>query len=225
MQSLVYEAYNMNIIKKYFINPPIIQFSPPRTGSTLLWNILRHAVPQRRVLKTHHLKAKYLKESNKVKIIISVRDPVDSISSSILRYSQVPIDDVVMDHIKRFERYGIWQVLEVKDYSNVTILRYEDFAFDWTYLFESLETSLGCVINQDVRRMSFTNYGIEVVAQKAKELGDFGNIYSKDQIHGKHISNFKGRVGHGHKNLSPEQIDLINESFRPYSEAFGYLDL
>lgn len=215
----------MNIIKKYFINPPIIQFSPPRTGSTLLWNVLRHVVPQRRVLKTHNLIAKYLKESNEVKIIISVRDPVDSISSSIQRYSQVPTHDVVVDHIKRFECHGIWQVLEVKDYSNVTILRYEDFAFDWAYLFESLETSLGCVINQDVQRFCVSNYRLERVAKKANELGDFGNIDSKDQIHGKHISDFKGRVGHGHKNLSPEQIDLINESFRPYSEAFGYLDL
>jgi len=215
----------MNIIKKYFINPPIIQFSPPRTGSTLLWNVLRQVAPQRRILKTHSLKAKYLKESNKVKIIISVRDPVDSISSSIQRYSQVPTDDVVVEHIKRFERYGIWQVLEVKDYSNVTTLRYEDFAFDWAYLFESLETSLGCIINQDVRRMCLSNYGLERVAQKAKRLGDFRNFDTKDQIHGKHISNFKGRVGHGHENLSPEQIDLINESFRPYLEAFGYLDL
>lgn len=215
----------MNIIKKYFINPPIIQFSPPRTGSTLLWNVLRHVVPQRRVLKTHNLIAKYLKESNEVKIIISVRDPVDSISSSIQRYSQVPTHDVVVDHIKRFECHGIWQVLEVKDYSNVTILRYEDFAFDWAYLFESLETSLGCVINQDVQRFCVSNYRLERVAKKANELGDFGNIDSKDQIHGKHISDFRGRVGHGHENLSPEQIDLINESFRPYSEAFGYLDL
>jgi hypothetical protein len=215
----------MNIIKKYFINPPIIQFSPPRTGSTLLWNILRHAVPQRRVLKTHSLKAKYLKEYNNVKIIISVRDPVDSISSSIQRYGQVPTDDLVVDHIKRFERYGILQVMEVKDYSNVTILRYEDFAFDWAYLFESLENSLGCVINQDVQRFCVSNYRLERVAQKAKALGDFGNIDSKDQIHGKHISKFRGRVGYGRDYLSPEQIDLINKSLRPYSEAFGYLDL
>ncbi|MEC8189685.1 MAG: sulfotransferase domain-containing protein [Verrucomicrobiota bacterium] len=182
-------------------------------------------MPQRRVLKTHDLKAKYLEESNKVKIITSVRDPVDSISSSIQRYSQVPTDDVVVDHIKRFERYGIWQVLEVKDYSNVTILRYEDFAFDWAYLFESLETSLGCNINQDTRRICFSKYSLERVAQKAAALGDFGNIDSKDQIHGKHISNFRGRVGYGRDYLSLEQIDLINKSLRPYSEAFGYLDL
>ena len=84
------EQTMLTILKErinYFAHPPIIQFSPPRTGSTLLWNTLRVCFPEREVKKVHRL-SKFEKNYRSAPIVASIRNPLDSISSSIQRYGK-----------------------------------------------------------------------------------------------------------------------------------------
>jgi hypothetical protein len=71
---------------KLHTNPPIIQCSPPPTGVTLLWNMFRIGYPKKRVLKTHGLNQMRRPMIRFCPIIMSVRNPLDTVAPSILWY-------------------------------------------------------------------------------------------------------------------------------------------
>jgi hypothetical protein len=179
--------------------------------------------PDVEVLKTHTLDLSQAELNSTSKIIISVRDPRDSISSSIQRYKKEPTIDVVKEQIKEFKEHGMQQVLDVCERGNVLVLKYEDFAFNIDKLFSEVELFMGESVTKRKKRYIKDAFAIENMDRKSKALGDFENYDKSDHIHGRHISQFKGKVGYYQNFLSIEMIDVINESFPVFMKKFGYL--
>ena len=207
---------------KLYVNPPIIQCSPPRTGSTLLWNILRISFPHKRVLKTHGLNDFPTPMISFSPIIMSVRNPLDMISSSILRYGEKPTRETVCKQIKEIDKRGIWDTLKFKDQFNVLILKYEDISKDFDQAFERIENFLRLAIRSDRREIIRRKFSLEAVEKKASALGSFNQFDAEDQIHGGHISKFRGASNYYREVLSDQEIELIRSHYRAIFEAFGY---
>lgn len=207
---------------KEFINPPLIQFGPPRTGSTLLWNILRTAYPNREVLKLHklnHYQKSALCESC---IVATIRNPLDFISSSIQRYEKEPTIRVIEQQLDEYERLGIWDLLELENNPRAIVLKYEDFIFDWDHAYRKIEDFLGEGISDESKKACLEKYSIEAVEKKAVSLGSFSNYDREDHIHGKHISKFRGKIGYYSEYLNEDMINKIYNRFTVIFSEFGY---
>ena len=212
---------NLRARTGYFLSPPVIQFSPPRTGSTLLWNTLRICFPDEKVRKVHKLRV-YEKKYRHAPIVASIRNPLDSISSSIQRYDKEPTDVVVRDQILEYEKQGMWDILEIMNKLKVKILKYEEFSFDFDFMFAELEDFFQVPIAAELKAEVADKYTIDRVKQRSENFGDFANYDQKDQIHGKHISRYSGASGYYKEYLGNEQIQLIYTHFKKVFDAFGY---
>jgi len=216
----------MNITKiknkiGYFISPPIIQFSPPRTGSTLLWNTLKHCFPDREVVKCHELSSFY-KKHRQAPIVASIRNPLDSISSAMLRYKQDATDEVVRDYIRKYQNKRMDDILSVNDLKNAKVIKYEDFAFDFSVMFKAIEELFAVEVGDDVKSEVIEKFDIQRVKQKSDKLGEFSNMDSSDQIHGRHVSEYSGASGYHSEVLSKKQIEMIKHDLRAIFLAFDY---
>jgi len=209
-------------VAKEFLSPPIIQFGPPRTGSTLLWNVTRTLYPDEKVIKKHKLDKFHKSIFCRSHILVSIRNPLDAISSSIERYEQKPTPEVIEKHIKEYEKNGIWDVLKISDLKRVCILKYEDFAFNWDFMFSNIESLVGRKFPQDRVMLCKKKYSIEAVIQKAESLGNFSKHDPTDHIHGKHISKSKGRPNHYIDFLSPDAANRAYSHFEPFFKKFDY---
>ena len=113
----------------------IIQFGPPRSGTTLVYNILKDIFPKRSVETRHY----YRDKDKKFDTVVTYRNPLDSIVSSILRYKLNPSEDVIKKQILEFEKNGIWTVLKITNNKNVLMLKYEDFLNNYENIYNKLE--------------------------------------------------------------------------------------
>jgi hypothetical protein len=117
---------------------PIIQFSPIRSGSTLVFNILRELFPDRKIIKKHQCGIRELS----FPVVVTYRHPLDCIASSIQRYELEPTDEVVAQQISEFNSNGAIDVLKIKNNPNVLLLQYEEFFGNFEVIFRRLETIL-----------------------------------------------------------------------------------
>ncbi len=207
---------------RLYANTPIIQCSPPRTGSTLLWNILRIGYPRKRVLKTHGLNDLPRPMIRFPPIVMSVRNPLDMISSSILRYRTAPSRENVCKQIKEIDERGIWDTLKYKDEANVLILKYEEFSNDFDHAFSRIEAFLRATIRDDRKETIRRTFSLAAVEKKSLALGSFQKFDVEDQIHGNHISEFRGARNYYHQVLEEAEIEIIRSHYRQIFEAFDY---
>ncbi len=212
------------VVRAYFgfIRPPIIQFSPPRTGSTLLWNTLRVSFPAKKVLKQHKLLPHQKSWLCRSDIVVSVRNPLDSIASLILRYGQEVSDEVVRNNMTVYENEGALDVVKLVGKKRALILKYEDFAGKFDYLFEQLEVFFKTDIPEDVKKEVIRDFSIDVVKKKSEKLQDFGNYDESDHIHGRHISKFSGASGYYKNVFTQHQIEMVYSNFKELFDLFGY---
>lgn len=207
---------------KETLDPSLIQFSPPRTGSTLLWNTLRTIIPRQRLTKQHYLTGFQKSTFCRSRIVASIRDPLDSISSSILRYEKSPTLELIDQQLDEFERHGIWDLLEIRDSPRALILKYENFYNNWEFLFSQLESFFQTKITADTKCKCIAKYSIDQVEKKAQALGSFSVYDKEDHIHGKHISSFRGQVGYGKRILNEQMIEKIHKRFKLIFDEFEY---
>lgn len=200
----------------------ILQYSPPRTGSTLLYNILRVGYPEKEIVKQHGLTDKQLSKDFTDPIIVSVRNPLDIVSSSVQRYGRRFEDHIITSQIEEIKNNGIFHVLNIFDYRNVLILKYEDFVYNWDYMFNEIEMFLEEEIPEDRKNICRIDFSIDNVKKQADRLGQFKSKDGKTQIHGMHVSKFKGRPDHYKETLSPAQIKRIYNVFEKIFEKFDY---
>ena len=74
----------------------MVQYGPPRSGSTLIYNIMQELFPHKKIFKVHMKR----KMCSVLTTVGSYRNPLDSIASSLLRYKiENPSDNDVLKHI------------------------------------------------------------------------------------------------------------------------------
>jgi hypothetical protein len=201
-----------------FASRYIIQFSPPRTGSTLLWNVMRQSFPKYQIYKQHGLTQAQF--DSDVPIVSSIRNPLDVIVSSLERYRLEATDENVRAQLSEMERFGMNKVSGLQQRANTLILQYECFYNNFDYLFQRLEVFFSEPIPHAVRTKIECEFSLENVERKSLRLGDFCNYDKVDNIHGRHISKSRGVPGQYRQVLSSVQIALIRERFHEIFRDF-----
>ncbi len=185
----------------------IMQFGVIRSGSTLVYNILRHLFE--RVYKTHSVNY----NENDL-YILTIRHPYNCIISSILRFNQEINLENLQKHIDIFFdlNSGARYMLDLEiDKPNIILMYYEDFVDNNDYIFDTLIRKLNIKIDDDFRNKIKQTTCIENVKKISNNLGDFGTWDINTHIHGNHISKFNGKTDYKEL-LNEEEINLLKSN-------------
>jgi hypothetical protein len=201
-----------------FLGTTIIQFGPPRSGTTLVYNILKDIFPNKSVETRHY----YRNKDRKFNTVVTYRNPLDSIASSILRYKLNPSDDVLKEQVLEFEKNGISTVLEVKNNENVLMLKYEDFVNNYENIYNKLEIFFNTNISPHTRNLITSLYNIKATEKIISKMESYNEIDKETLFHGNHINLNKGKPNYYKKILSTEQIIYLKNVYKEYLSVFGY---
>lgn len=196
----------------------IVQFSPIRTGSTLLFNILQELFPRHSIEKQHT----YGWYFNHLKVVASVRSPYDCIGSLLKAHNREITAENLLWATERFLKFGANEIITVADQKNVLLLRYEDFLNNYGYIYDSFEEFFELSINLETREKINHKFSLESVKKIMNTKEGFSEWCEKSKIHGNHISPENGRVGSGKEIFSPEQVGFIESKCAAYNKKFGY---
>ena len=196
----------------------VIQFSPPRTGSTLVWNALKLYVNDPH--KTHLVKDVH--ELSKSLIVSTIRNPFDMVCSSILRYERTFNEQSVQETIQMFESYNFNILLSLTEKNNCLILKYESFYNNYDFLFNELNYFLkNNISTREI--LSFKNeFSVNRVLEKVSHLKKFGNYNRENLFHGKHIGPNNGAPNSYEKYLNEDMKNQIKKSFKDIFSYFKY---
>ena len=182
----------------------IQQFSPIRTGSTLVYNILKIIKPDMKITKRHNF------EYNTHDLfIITLRHPYNSIISSCSTYSLELNINNLKKSINNYIKNGGKCIAKKKlDNNNCLILYYEKFDENYNYIFETLENKLEIKISDENKQEILSNFSIDSVIKFTSKYLSFNKFDRKTQLHGNHISNYKGKTDYT-KILNQDHITLL----------------
>lgn len=199
-------------------NNQIIQFGIPRSGSTLVFNILREVFPDKHLKKTHSLNSKDLK----CPIIATYRHPLDVMASLLQCQNREVSDAEIKKELFLLNKNGIWDILEFKDRPNVLLLRYERFFNDFDYLFNEIEKFFGTQIPDQLRTSLQSTYNIHNIKTSINSDLDFSSWDKKTLFHAQHISKFEGKSNYYNEFFSQNQIDYLAKSLAFFMDEMGY---
>jgi len=149
----------------------IIQFSPIRSGSTLVYNLLSNTVDLP-VHKHHHL----TKADPKAFYIVTIRHPYNSIVSSILRYSEASItDEALEEHVTEYLNHG-GSVISKDNFPprDSELLFYENFVGNFELIYQAIEKASGSPISTDKQKELNKQFNIKRVKEACKQLKKTG---------------------------------------------------
>ena len=190
-----------------------------RSGSTLAFNIVRETFPLKKVVKVHNCGA----TCKRLPIVATYRHPMDCVASSIMRRGHdKPTDELLEEHIRQVKENGLLDILDLIGHKEAVLLRYEDFTVDLNVVFDALETQFNAVVSAAKRDELAVKYKIENVEKKIAELSSFSEMDKKTQLHGKHVSQYKGATGYYKEFFTKPQIARMEEAFKEFMELMGY---
>lgn len=113
----------------------LVQFSPIRSGSTLVYNILKSIFTNIKIEKMHNFKYR-----PKFFYIITIRHPYNAIISSIIRYGLKINENTIEKQMLQYLENGGSDIIE-KDLNkkNVLTFMYDDFKDDFSIIYNTLE--------------------------------------------------------------------------------------
>lgn len=202
---------------------PVIQFSLPRTGSTVVWNALRAMLPGTKVPKRHDLSFLSRSPFCRSKIVCTVRHPADIICSMLGVSELEPTPEAVAGKIRELRDHGLPDLLAIRHRPGTLFLRYEEFYEDFDALFDRLGDFLGVEADAQTRAEFRERFDIRKVRERSESLGGFGNFDTTDHIHGRHVSEHSGRPGYHTGVLDEALIRLIRSELKEIHDEFGYL--
>ena len=196
----------------------IIQFSPPRSGSTLIYNILREVFPNTDIEKWHT----YQNNTSHDPVVVTYRHPLDCIASSIQRYELIPTQDVIEKQVIEFNENGIWDVLKIKNKNHVLILRYEEFVNNFDKIYDAIEQHFDIIIPIDKKATITKKYQIDNIQKIVESKSTFAEYDKITHWHGKHISVYKGRPFYYQEYFQDDQIEYLKHVYRKFLEELHY---
>ncbi|MBX9839653.1 MAG: glycosyltransferase family 77 protein [Silvanigrellaceae bacterium] len=182
----------------------IIVFSAPRTGSSLIFNVLKYFFenknsisldhrqyhPSRKVFKTHHTKYFDLCDKNTTLFIVPVRNPFDAAlsHSRIGGGALLPDEERAQALInKQCDRF-FYAKNKKKEGFNVIFLRYEHFENNIKYLLHQIENIFSISIDEIDKKNILFGYSKENIAQAIKSLTGFQEFLPLSGFHGNHLA-------------------------------------
>tara|TARA_Y100000389_G_scaffold154931_1_gene155524 strand:+ start:4565 stop:5176 length:612 start_codon:yes stop_codon:yes gene_type:complete len=182
----------------------IIQFSPIRSGSTLVYNILREFS---NVIKTHNMSVK-----NGQLYVITYRHPYNCIISSLLRNERKINSSNIKSEISEYLKNGGKDLLKndlLK--KNILLLQYEEFFNNYEVIYNKLEKFLNINIDENKKIELSKKYHITNVKKITNKYKKFKEYDKTTHLHGKHISEYNGQTDYK-KILSENDIYMLKEN-------------
>lgn len=198
----------------------IIQFSPVRSGSTLVYNLMMESLPGKTIFKRHHCT---WKDCYRNKVVVTFRNPIDIIASSILRYRDEPTDQNILKHIAELRSFGLDDLMRIFDHPKILKLRYEDFYNNHDLIFRDLQSYFEIEMEESIIKELKQKYAVNRIHDHvAKSYSDFSQYDKKTHWHGDHVSKFKGKPDASMELFTIEQVEMIRTELMMYIEKFGY---
>jgi len=196
----------------------IVMCGIPRSGSTLVWQILQAVFPNEAIPKTHP----DVWEPDGSTVIVSIRNPFDVVASLLrVRLSRerrnTPDENDIENVLGRttlcFER------LDGLLYGPHALLRYEYFYKDYSLIYDMIRSVFGLYISPNNRKKINQQFSLERNRERADALKDFSEV-DGDQIHGDHI----GHVipGYWEEYLPDWSFSRVVEVCEPICREWGY---
>ena len=187
----------------------IIQFSPQRSGSTLVFNILQDLFPTKYVKKQHN----YDLEDKNFPTVITYRHPYDCIASLILKDQVSPTDQIIEDKIMLFRKDGWNDFLNQFESSKILFLRYENFYNDIDFILSSIEGYFKIHISENKKVKLRNKYKISSVKKEIEKFKIFSEFDPQSHFHGNHISKYLGGTNSYKKFFNTNQIKILDKYF------------
>lgn len=196
----------------------IIQFSPQRSGSTLVFNILQDLFPTKYVKKQHN----YDLEDKNFPTVITYRHPYDCIASLILKDQVSPTDQIIEDKIMLFRKDGWNDFLNQFESSKILFLRYENFYNDIDFILSSIEGYFKIHISENKKVKLRNKYKISSVKKEIEKFKSFSEFDPQSHFHGNHISKYLGTTNSYKKLFNTNQIRILEKHFNDEKRYLNY---
>ncbi len=215
----------------------ILQISPIRTGTTLIWNMLQKIFPQTKVYKANQLDdyvRKTLDEDLNIKVVSTVRDPRDTLCSYMTIWYELWNENNIINKKRLDESIdflrgysgGFDDFIELCNTNDNLVLRYELFWEDYDYIFNEFEKFFNINIDNKMRIKLENECNVKAHKKIADKFDTFfpieNNVDLETLIHGKHISGTNGRPQQW-KNIIPEEHqEFVTDKFKDILNIFDY---
>ena len=201
-------------------DPPnkIIQFGPVRSGSTLVYNLLRDIFPNSDVRKTHNIE----KNPSTKYIVATYRNPLDTIASIHHIHDQIPTKTTIREKIFFMKNNGLIDFLNIIDNDKILKLKYEDFYNNYNYIYDKFETYFKIKIDSRQRLLLNKKYKINNVKKIVQKYDSFHYFDGITHWHGDHISPRNGAPNSYDKVFNDEQIEFIKKGIGDIIKKLDY---
>jgi hypothetical protein len=219
------QQYPLQCFKHVFLS------TPPRTGSTLVYNVLRflfennpHFLWEENALnivvkrhETNHIR-------NDVKYVSTIRDPIEACFSHYRvlcsRNNKImPLE--VLDEIIQFQVACINftdQLLENK--IDVLVLKYEDFVDNFDFLFDRIEDSFQIEISDEDKIFLSKALSKKNVRLNVEKFSNFEEFDQFNLFHGAHID--LDEFSEEYKNYVKMEIERKFSKYIDICKKWGY---
>lgn len=194
----------------------VIQFSPVRTGSTLIYNFLREILvgtmdskQDLHLEKLHSLSPDLLLSRNKQRIVSTIRHPFDSILSLGTLEPSRTLESLLELYLEQGAKSFVL-LMETKS-RNHLVLRYEDFYDKYEVVFAALESFFKFALTGEVRQRLTHKYQRSAVRSLMAVYPDFSGYDPKTHFHGQHISMTDGRSTYRHRLTLAQRMQLAQD--------------
>jgi len=189
----------------------------PRSGSTLIWQILKTVFPEMEIPQTHPAAW----EPDGSFVVSSIRHPCDVAASRYrVRLSRGSEADggtkgLEAEMVVMKEHYDALHF--VRGYRG-KLLRYEEFYNDYDVIFKMIRERLWTNVSRETQDEISAKYSVKENKERADKQKSF-RTFDEEKIHGAHI----GVIHPGMWRLLPDwQRDQIEDFCKPIAAEWGY---
>jgi hypothetical protein len=209
-------------------------FGVPRSGSTVVANIVDHLFPNILINQTH----KYFVTGPTEKTIVIYRDFRDACTSQWRAYyagfdeeenkTEIPFPALIKHAREQLITIEILNCFKSDSLNggDILFLKYEDF-FDnevgdlnFKFIFEQLTNFLHMDISDDQKTYIKQTFCFDSQKKFSKQYKNFHEYDPKGHIHGHHL--YKGKTGTWKELVSPEHYSILNEILGTELKRWGY---
>jgi hypothetical protein len=183
------------------------QFSPVRSGSTLLYNILKEILPHN-IQKIHQ----YIHNKND-KYFCTIRHPYNSIISLMLCYKLEINEKNLCRNISIYLQEGGKYIIDKHfiENKNILKLKYEDFNNNIPFIIQEISKFLKIDVSKEKIKELTDKYSKENVKKITNKYSNFSDYCKKTHFHGDHISKYNGETEY-EKILDDKLIKILKKN-------------
>ena len=140
---------------------------------------------------------------------MTIRHPYNSIISSMLRFGQNLNDTEMFDrNIEEYLTFGGTEIMEADESEdNIYLFRYDEFHHDMSRIWRQI----GCSVPTEVQKELENKFSVQGVLNQTSKYRCFGEWDDITQLHGDHISKFKGETDY-HELLTKDQVEKLQKN-------------